>query len=76
MEIQTGHWDADMVRARAKKLDSFFVEGMRPPRTATSRLIEGPVDSPGSDSFEPLEEAEEKEEEEEVEEEDTSDDSD
>ena len=72
MEIQTGHWDADMVRARAKKLDSFFVEGMRPPRTATSRLIEGPVDSPGSDSFEPQGEGEEKEEEEE----DDSDDSD
>ena len=60
MEIQTGHWDADMVRARAKKLDSFFVEGLRPARTDTSRLIEGPVDFPGSDSFEPQGEVEEK----------------
>ena len=68
MEIQKGHWDADMVRARAKKLDSFFTEGLRPARTETSRLCDGPVDSPGSSSFVAQEEEEEEENEEQEEE--------
>ena len=71
-EIQVGTWTVDLVRARVTRFNKYFVDGTKPARTSTSRLVLGDIDSHGSSSFDPPE-GEEEEDNEVEEEEETED---
>ena len=66
-ELATGEWDVDMVKARSKTLQKYFIAGTAPADSSTARLVVGKIDSPGCSEYEPrADDAEDAEEEEKV----------